>query len=125
MPEGECGNCGDIGDVKKCSGCKSISYCSVKCQTLHWKSKHKKQCKKLRNKNKNKTKKKMNENENRNNDDGDDNKINEKEIKKKELMWKCNICGFDNNLRSKICMVCDQMGIKINSENSRPLLSNT
>ena len=126
MAEGECGNCGTTEGTKKCSGCKSVSYCSVKCQTLHWKSKHKKECKKLRNKNKKKTKKKLNENENTNDDDNDDNKMKEKEIKKQEkLMWKCNICGFDNNLRSKICMVCDQLGLKISSENSRPSLSNT
>ena len=35
-------------EFDNCSRCKSVCYCSVKCQTLHWKSGHKAECKKLR-----------------------------------------------------------------------------
>lgn len=48
--------CGDFSDccvvciekrnVKKCSACKMVGYCSVRCQKLHWQS-HKKFCKQL------------------------------------------------------------------------------
>eukprot|EP01112_Ceratiomyxa_fruticulosa_P019387 TRINITY_DN6338_c0_g1_i1.p1 TRINITY_DN6338_c0_g1~~TRINITY_DN6338_c0_g1_i1.p1 ORF type:complete len:602 (+),score=78.84 TRINITY_DN6338_c0_g1_i1:226-2031(+) len=39
-----CGQCGTTeGKLKLCSGCGSIHYCSVKCQTLHW-STHRKEC---------------------------------------------------------------------------------
>ena len=33
--------------LKMCAKCKSIVYCSKKCQTLHWKTKHKKDCRKI------------------------------------------------------------------------------
>ncbi|XP_065849558.1 ubiquitin carboxyl-terminal hydrolase 18 [Euphorbia lathyris] len=39
-----CANCGDTG-TKKCSRCKSVRYCSAKCQEAHWKSGHKSKCK--------------------------------------------------------------------------------
>ena len=35
---------------KQCEGCRSVSYCSPNCQSMHWKKRnngHKKQCKKL------------------------------------------------------------------------------
>ena len=43
-----CMNCG-VSKVKllKCSGCKTIQYCTKKCQIAHWKS-HKPSCKELR-----------------------------------------------------------------------------
>ncbi|KAH9798614.1 ubiquitin carboxyl-terminal hydrolase 19 [Citrus sinensis] len=36
--------CGNPGS-KKCSRCKSVRYCSSKCQTSHWQSGHKRKCK--------------------------------------------------------------------------------
>ncbi|XP_050216896.1 ubiquitin carboxyl-terminal hydrolase 18 isoform X2 [Mercurialis annua] len=39
-----CANCGNSGN-KKCSRCKSVFYCSIKCQEAHWKSGHKTKCK--------------------------------------------------------------------------------
>ena len=115
--KGECAQCGTIENTRRCNGCKSVWYCSVKCQKVDWKSNHKKQCKKLKkksNQNQKKIKKKVNKN------DDDDNKENENEEDTKRIMWKCNICGFDNNIRTKKCMVCTQLGIKITAENSRP-----
>jgi serine/threonine protein kinase len=38
----ECGKCGEPAS-KKCSKCKSIAYCSVDCQKVHWKD-HKPEC---------------------------------------------------------------------------------
>ncbi len=35
-------------ELKTCGGCKMVYYCSMECQTKHWKSCHKKECKKLR-----------------------------------------------------------------------------
>ena len=42
----KCGNCGEEA-TKKCSRCKSIYYCTVECQKNHYKSTHKKVCKKI------------------------------------------------------------------------------
>ncbi|KDP33469.1 hypothetical protein JCGZ_07040 [Jatropha curcas] len=39
-----CANCGNHGN-KKCSRCKSVRYCSARCQQAHWKSGHKSKCK--------------------------------------------------------------------------------
>merc|ERR1740123_459144 len=42
----ECGYCAQQSEkAKRCAGCKSIFYCSVKCQAEHWKFGHKKVCK--------------------------------------------------------------------------------
>lgn len=41
----ECGYCARNNATKRCSGCKNIYYCSVKCQVSHWKYGHKKICK--------------------------------------------------------------------------------
>ncbi|CAI0376528.1 unnamed protein product [Linum tenue] len=41
-----CNNCGKSG-AKKCSGCKSVRYCSTECQSSHWNSGHKLKCKSL------------------------------------------------------------------------------
>lgn len=38
-----CVVCGEVTPVKKCSGCKQIRYCSVKCQKADWKY-HKQLC---------------------------------------------------------------------------------
>ncbi|XP_059899102.1 ankyrin repeat and MYND domain-containing protein 2-like [Gadus macrocephalus] len=38
-----CFTCGERGAKKRCSYCKSVTYCSVACQRLHWFS-HKKMC---------------------------------------------------------------------------------
>lgn len=100
----KCANCGGVENTKRCSGCKSVWYCSTKCQTIDWKANHKKQCKKLKNKS-------------RQNDKKMDNK---KETDTKMKMWKCNICGFGNSITTKKCMVCTQLGIKITVKNSRP-----
>jgi tetratricopeptide (TPR) repeat protein len=35
-------------ELKKCSGCKTVSYCSKECQTMHWKE-HKAQCQFIKN----------------------------------------------------------------------------
>ncbi|KAH8118612.1 hypothetical protein DFH11DRAFT_1568335 [Phellopilus nigrolimitatus] len=41
-----CENVDSKNDFKKCSGCKSVMYCSRECQIIAWKSKgHKKECK--------------------------------------------------------------------------------
>eukprot|EP01084_Bolivina_argentea_P292531 502929_1 len=44
-----CSNC-DISDVKlrRCTGCRTVSYCCKQCQVKHWKSTHKKECKHLK-----------------------------------------------------------------------------
>ncbi|KAJ6924992.1 ubiquitin carboxyl-terminal hydrolase 18-like [Populus alba x Populus x berolinensis] len=39
-----CGNCGGFG-TKKCSRCKSVRYCSQRCQEADWKAGHKLKCK--------------------------------------------------------------------------------
>lgn len=41
-----CGICIEKRNVKKCSACKMVGYCSVRCQKLHWQT-HKKFCKQL------------------------------------------------------------------------------
>ena len=40
----KCKNCGAIRNLRKCSGCKTVRYCSKECQKDHWSS-HKKNCK--------------------------------------------------------------------------------
>jgi len=46
MGEIKCGLCDKEISVKlRCSRCKSVYYCSRKCQIKHWKSNHKKECK--------------------------------------------------------------------------------
>ena len=40
----ECGKAG----TRKCSGCEQASYCGVECQTVHWKTEHKLECKKMK-----------------------------------------------------------------------------
>ncbi|KAJ7456722.1 hypothetical protein B0H11DRAFT_2243888 [Mycena galericulata] len=50
-----CENCGkeDIdADFKSCSGCFIPSYCSEKCQTVHWNAKHEAHCKEVQKKRK-------------------------------------------------------------------------
>ncbi|PON73149.1 Ubiquitinyl hydrolase [Parasponia andersonii] len=44
MDDLACVVCGNSGP-KKCSRCKAVRYCSQKCQEVHWKSGHKKDCK--------------------------------------------------------------------------------
>lgn len=47
----KCGNCNKIEEGvkhKQCSACKKMFYCSVECQRVDWKNKHKTECKKLR-----------------------------------------------------------------------------
>ena len=41
----KCHNCQKIirGERTKCTGCESVSYCSIPCQTIHW-TKHKNDC---------------------------------------------------------------------------------
>ncbi|KAK2150640.1 hypothetical protein LSH36_397g02007 [Paralvinella palmiformis] len=41
-----CNTCGEMKADKKCSACKSVFYCNVKCQKLDW-TNHKKFCKRL------------------------------------------------------------------------------
>lgn len=41
-----CECCGEPGPPKKCSACKSVYYCDVRCQKLHYSS-HKKLCARL------------------------------------------------------------------------------
>lgn len=46
----KCAACGKLSaagsdNFQRCSGCKSVSYCSVDCQRLDWKKAHKRQCK--------------------------------------------------------------------------------
>ena len=43
--------CGSLGK-KKCGGCKCVQYCGTVCATKHWKSGHKKECKKMKKMNK-------------------------------------------------------------------------
>lgn len=38
-----CRNCGTTKNIKKCSGCKSVHYCSTICQSANWKI-HKNKC---------------------------------------------------------------------------------
>ncbi|GAV77829.1 UCH domain-containing protein/zf-MYND domain-containing protein [Cephalotus follicularis] len=41
-----CASCGiSLSKMKKCSRCKSVLYCSSKCQQTHWNSGHKSECK--------------------------------------------------------------------------------
>eukprot|EP01084_Bolivina_argentea_P124273 220216_1 len=68
-----CANCNKSNPSKRCGGCKVTKYCSKTCQTTHWKSSHKKNCKKL----------KQTENKN---DDENHNKLEEKQHAKHELM---------------------------------------
>ncbi|XP_030003313.1 ankyrin repeat and MYND domain-containing protein 2-like [Sphaeramia orbicularis] len=42
-----CVTCGERGAEKKCSLCKSVTYCNLMCQKLHWFT-HKKMCRALR-----------------------------------------------------------------------------
>eukprot|EP01084_Bolivina_argentea_P255421 429589_1 len=44
-----CAQCLENNPQFRCAGCKITKYCSKICQVNHWKSTHKKQCKKLRN----------------------------------------------------------------------------
>jgi hypothetical protein len=39
-----CNQCGSLVKPKNCSQCKTIAYCSIKCQKIHWKKIHKNQC---------------------------------------------------------------------------------
>ena len=39
-----CEACGQEGASKCCSGCKEAFYCSIACQTQHWKAGHKHKC---------------------------------------------------------------------------------
>ena len=39
-----CEACGQEGAAKCCSGCKGAFYCSIACQTQHWKAGHKYKC---------------------------------------------------------------------------------
>eukprot|EP01084_Bolivina_argentea_P039457 72918_1 len=56
----QCSSCMNTNATKLCSGCKSIWYCSIECQSTHWSS-HKKECK-LLSKKRNKTCKKNEKN---------------------------------------------------------------
>lgn len=57
----ECGYCAQQSSkCKRCTGCKAIYYCSVKCQASHWTHGHKKRCK-VSKRIKKKKKKKMSE----------------------------------------------------------------
>jgi hypothetical protein len=40
----KCAQCGAVQKLKRCSACQAVAYCSKECQTLHWKSGHKKAC---------------------------------------------------------------------------------
>ncbi|XP_062101166.1 ubiquitin carboxyl-terminal hydrolase 18 [Humulus lupulus] len=51
-----CVVCGNSGP-KKCSRCKAVRYCSQKCQEVHWKDGHKKDCKIVQSTNVNSTQK--------------------------------------------------------------------
>lgn len=42
-----CANCGREGPTKRCSRCRSESYCSKECQRKHWKN-HKRTCNMLK-----------------------------------------------------------------------------
>eukprot|EP01084_Bolivina_argentea_P212548 361262_1 len=103
--KGKCSNCGNTERTKKCSGCKQVWYCNTDCQKKNW-MKHKKQCKKLTQKNQNDSKAKG--------------KDNHKKSEAKNWIWQCQICGFHNNINTKICMVCDQLQVKITAKNTRP-----
>ncbi len=39
---------GELARVHRCSGCKAVSYCGVRCQRAAWKCEHKLVCSKLR-----------------------------------------------------------------------------
>lgn len=39
--------CANVKNLMKCKGCKISSYCSSQCQKDHWKSDHKRVCKRL------------------------------------------------------------------------------
>lgn len=41
---GECAACGRSGANRRCSRCKSVSYCDVECQSKHWLHSHKFRC---------------------------------------------------------------------------------
>jgi len=41
--ENPCGKCGNIGVWNRCSGCKEVHYCSIKCQKDAWLY-HKNEC---------------------------------------------------------------------------------
>lgn len=45
MIKGVCYNCFANNPTKQCGRCKTVQYCSVKCQTENW-PKHKQSCKK-------------------------------------------------------------------------------
>ncbi|XP_010928622.1 uncharacterized protein [Elaeis guineensis] len=42
-----CASCGSLAN-KKCSGCKSVRYCSQTCQSKHWEAEHKHKCKQIK-----------------------------------------------------------------------------
>ena len=42
-----CTVCNKVGDMKKCTKCNCTYYCSVECQKLDWRPRHKELCKKL------------------------------------------------------------------------------
>ena len=45
IAESSCANCGAAGGPKRrCSRCRTVSYCSEKCQKAHWKKSHKTRC---------------------------------------------------------------------------------
>uniref|UniRef100_A0A7N0R8J2 Uncharacterized protein n=1 Tax=Kalanchoe fedtschenkoi TaxID=63787 RepID=A0A7N0R8J2_KALFE len=46
VEERRCVVCGEVG-TKRCSLCKAFRYCTTKCQTAHWNSGHKRNCKKV------------------------------------------------------------------------------
>lgn len=39
-----CTICKSVENIKRCSGCKKVNYCSEKCQSTDWSSKHQKYC---------------------------------------------------------------------------------
>eukprot|EP01084_Bolivina_argentea_P254214 427337_1 len=46
--ERNCVSCQKPNASKLCGGCKQVHYCSKTCQVNHWKSNHKKECKRLK-----------------------------------------------------------------------------
>lgn len=42
-----CGADGSAGNLKRCSGCKSMFYCSRDCQLQHWEALHQHDCARL------------------------------------------------------------------------------
>eukprot|EP01084_Bolivina_argentea_P264337 447738_1 len=48
MSQRKCAQCSTDNPPFACGGCKITKYCSKDCQRNHWKSTHKKQCKKLK-----------------------------------------------------------------------------